>query len=51
MDHEEMQQTQAYDSEQPGYSTEINPSEQSKQDLQAYLDNLLEDIFSQLPGS
>ncbi|MCE2595410.1 hypothetical protein K6Y31_11340 [Motilimonas cestriensis] len=26
-------------------------SNQSKRDLQAYLENLLEDVFSQLPGS
>ncbi|MCE0558800.1 MULTISPECIES: hypothetical protein [unclassified Motilimonas] len=34
-----------------GIEDEKSDINQSKQDLDAYLDNLLEDVFSQLPGS
>ncbi|MCE2570108.1 hypothetical protein [Motilimonas eburnea] len=51
MDHKAAKQTEAYEVVESSYGSEIPPNEQSKQDLQAYLDNLLEDIFSQLPGS
>ncbi len=51
MDRDKMQQAQGYSTEQVNNSDKVDFNEQSKQDLQAYLDNLLEDVFSQLPGS